>query len=75
MLVDLVGPEMGLLDQELNKLSVYIGAKSKIETEDVDKLVGNNRAADTFKIFDAVAAGAIAGMFINFGLSRRVVFR
>jgi putative flippase GtrA len=23
----------------------------------------------------AVAAGAVAGMFVNFGLSRRVVFR
>jgi DNA polymerase-3 subunit delta len=61
LLVDLVGPEMGLLDQEMLKLSIYVGARAKIDVEDVDKLVGNNRAADTWKIFDAVAAGNIQG--------------
>ncbi len=61
LLVDLVGPEMGLLDQELLKLSIYIGSKAKVDVEDVDKLVGNNRAADTWKIFDAIAAGNVKG--------------
>lgn len=61
LLVDLVGPEMGLLDQELLKLSIYVGKKPKIELEDVDKLVGNNRSADTWKIFDAIAAGNVKG--------------
>jgi DNA polymerase-3 subunit delta len=61
LLVDLVGPEMGLLDQEMLKLSIYVGAKAKIELPDVDKLVGNNRAADTWKIFDAIAAGNVPG--------------
>jgi DNA polymerase-3 subunit delta len=61
LLVDLVGPEMGLLDQELLKLSIYIGPKAKIDVEDVDKLVGNNRAADTWKIFDAIASGNVKG--------------
>jgi DNA polymerase-3 subunit delta len=61
LLVDLVGPEMGLLDQEMLKLSIYVGAKAKIEVADVDKLVGNNRAADTWKIFDAMAAGNVKG--------------
>lgn len=59
LLCELVDPEMGLLDQELAKLSVYIGARPRIEFADVDTLVGNNRAADVFKIFDAVAAGNI----------------
>src|SRR5262245_31692938 len=59
LLVDHVGPEMGLLDQEMQKLSVYVGARNKIEHEDVDKLVGNNRAADTWKIFDALAVGNV----------------
>lgn len=61
LLVDLVGPEMGLLDQELLKLSIYVGGKAKIDVEDVDTLVGNNRAADTWKIFDAIAAGNVKG--------------
>jgi DNA polymerase III subunit delta len=61
LLVDLVGPEMGLLDQEMLKLSIYIGPRAKIDVEDVDKLVGNNRAADTWKIFDALASGNMKG--------------
>lgn len=56
-LVELVGDEMGLLDQELSKLAVYVGDRSTIHRDDVDKLVGRNRAAETFKIFDAIAAG------------------
>jgi DNA polymerase-3 subunit delta len=59
LLTELVDPEMGLLDQELLKLSVYIGAKPRIEFADVDKLVGNNRAQDIWKIFDAIGAGNV----------------
>jgi DNA polymerase-3 subunit delta len=58
MLVDLVGPEMGLLDQELAKLAVYVGDAKKIDTEDVDKLVGLSRAENMWKIFDAIAAAS-----------------
>src|SRR5207248_1473827 len=59
LLTELVEPEMGLLDQELLKLSIYIGGKPKIEFADVDKLVGNNRAEDIWKMFDAIAAGNV----------------
>ncbi len=59
LLVDLVGPDMGLLDQELLKLSIYVGAKAKIDVADVDKLVGNSREESTWKIFDAIAAGNV----------------
>jgi DNA polymerase-3 subunit delta len=61
LLVDLVGPEMGLLDQELLKLAVYVGDHARIDTADVDRLVGNNRTANTFKIFDAMAAADVKG--------------
>lgn len=61
LLTELVDPEMGLLDQEMLKLSIYVGVRARIEFADVDTLVGNNRAADTFKIFDAVAAGNVKG--------------
>jgi DNA polymerase III subunit delta len=57
LLVDLVGAEMGILDQELAKLAVYVGAKAKIDTEDVDCLVGNSREQNTWKIFEAIGGG------------------
>ena len=50
LLIELIGPEMGLLDQELLKLAVYVGDRPKIDPADVDRLVGNNRTANTFKI-------------------------
>ena len=56
LLVDLIGDEMGLLDQELAKLAVYVGSASKIDVDDVDKLVGNSRAESTWKIFDLIGA-------------------
>jgi DNA polymerase-3 subunit delta len=57
LLVELVGPEMGLLDQELLKLALYVGAKPRIDSADVDKLVGSSRAEETWKIFTAIAQG------------------
>lgn len=60
LLVDLVGAEMGQLDQELAKLSVYVGGAERITEADVDRLVGNSREENTFKIFDAIAAGNAA---------------
>lgn len=54
LLIDLTGSEMGLLDQELAKLSVYIGDREKITVEDVDVLVGNNRSEKTFRIFELI---------------------
>jgi DNA polymerase-3 subunit delta len=61
LLIDLIGPEMGLLDQEIAKLAVYAGEAARISEEDVDRLVGNNRSENTFKIFDAIAQGDAAG--------------
>jgi DNA polymerase-3 subunit delta len=60
LLVDLVGPEMGLLDQELLKLAIFVGSRQQIETADVDKLVGSSRAESTWKIFDAIGEGRSA---------------
>jgi DNA polymerase-3 subunit delta len=57
LLVDLVGAEMGILDQELAKLAIYVGAKTKIETEDVDCLVGSCREQNTWKVFEAIGGG------------------
>ena len=57
LLVELIGPEMGLLDQEIAKLAIYVANRPRIELADVDRLVGNSRTQDTWKIFNAIAAG------------------
>jgi DNA polymerase-3 subunit delta len=61
LLVALVGQEMGLLDQELQKLAVYIGKRARIGEEEVDKLVGRSQGENTWKIFDAIGAGDVRG--------------
>jgi len=57
LLVDLVGPEMGQLDQELGKLAVYTRDNKEISEQDVDRLVGSSRSQSMWKIFDAIGAG------------------
>jgi DNA polymerase-3 subunit delta len=69
LLVELVGPEMGQLDQELQKLAAYVAAKNSIEEADVDRLVGSSREENTWKIFDAIAeANAAEALRILDGL-------
>jgi DNA polymerase-3 subunit delta len=58
LLADLVGAEMGQLDQEMAKLAVYVGDRKHIDADDVDKLVGSSRAEKTWTIFDAIAKGS-----------------
>jgi DNA polymerase-3 subunit delta len=57
LLVELVEPSLGLLDQELAKLATYVGDAAAISADDVDALCGRSRAAETFKIFDAIGQG------------------
>lgn len=57
LLADLIGPEMGQLDQEILKLAIYVGQRNRITDEDVDKLVGQSQAENTWKIFDFIADG------------------
>src|SRR5918993_3382365 len=52
MLVELVGPSMGVLDQELQKLKDYVGDRPAIDVPDVDGLTGRSRGANVFKILD-----------------------
>lgn len=59
LLVELIGPEMGLLAQELAKLATYIGDAGRIDVPDVDKLVGNSRTQEVWTIFDAISAGKV----------------
>jgi DNA polymerase-3 subunit delta len=66
-LVDLIGPDMGLLDQEILKLSLYVGTRSRIDVNDVDRLVGQSRGENVFHIFDAIAEGRNADALAMLG--------
>jgi DNA polymerase-3 subunit delta len=57
MLVELVGATMGVLDQELQKLTDFVGDRPTIDVKDVDELTGRSRGANVFKIMDAVGDG------------------
>jgi DNA polymerase-3 subunit delta len=49
---------MGLLDQELAKLTAYVGDRARIGLDDVRALVGGWRAETTWKMTDAVRDGS-----------------
>jgi len=53
----LAGDDLGLLDMELAKLSLYVGPREEIRPEDVDRLVGNSREENVFALLDAMAQG------------------
>ncbi|MGE0536156.1 MAG: DNA polymerase III subunit delta [Pirellulales bacterium] len=61
LLLELVGPELGLLDQELAKLTASLGAETRITTDLVADLVGGWRAKTTWEMLDTAAAGDAAG--------------
>ena len=66
LLVELVGPEVGLLAMELEKLSVYVGDKKTISRADVSKMVDAGRVEEIWRALDAATLGraseAIAGL-------------
>lgn len=63
LLVDLIGGDMGLLDQELAKLASYAADAKEISRADVDRCVGRSRTEQVWNIFDALAAGQSATAF------------
>lgn len=50
-----VGDDLGTLDAELNKLSIYVGDRKRITGSDVDVLVGHHREEQIWGITDAIA--------------------
>lgn len=58
-LVELIGPELGLLDQELAKLALMAGADRKITPELVKRSVGSWRAKTAWDMLDAALDGKI----------------
>jgi DNA polymerase-3 subunit delta len=56
-LVEMVGPELGLLDQELAKLALSAGPGGTISAELLRKSVGSWRAKTTWEMLDATLDG------------------
>jgi DNA polymerase III subunit delta len=57
VLVELAGSDMGVLDQEIAKLSAYVGNAPQIQAKDVDQLVGHSRLLTAWQMLDAAAEG------------------
>ena len=58
-LIEMVGPELGLLDQELAKLALVAGPGAKITPQQAGQLVGTWRAKTTWQMLDAVLDGHV----------------
>jgi DNA polymerase-3 subunit delta len=58
-LVELIGPELGLLDQELAKLALMAGDDKKISPELVSRTVGGWRTKTTWEMLDAALDGNV----------------
>jgi DNA polymerase III subunit delta len=57
LLVELVGPEVGLLASEVEKLATYVGDRKAITRDDVTRLVGAGRVETIWKALDAATTG------------------
>src|SRR5262245_54377463 len=53
-LITRIGPNARQLDQEIEKLSLYIGARKQIETADVTTVSSRNKQARAFALGDAL---------------------
>jgi DNA polymerase III subunit delta len=60
LLVELVGPEFGLLDQELAKLALFAGLGGTIDPDLVRDVVGGWKAKTVWELMDAACDGNAA---------------
>ncbi len=60
LLVELVGPEVGLLASEVEKLAVYVGERAAIRRDDVARMVGAGRIETIWRTIDAATTGQAA---------------
>ncbi len=61
LLVEMTGPEPGLLDQELAKLAATLGSGGEITSQLIHDLVGGWRTKTTWEMIDAIVAGDAPG--------------
>lgn len=57
MLLEIIGPELGLLDQELSKLALFAGEGGQIDVPMVRDVVGGWRTNTIWELVDAAADG------------------
>ena len=57
LMVELVGPEIGLLASEVGKLIVYVGDRKQIRRDDVARMVGSGRIDSIWETLDHATTG------------------
>lgn len=57
LLAELVGPNLIMLDSELEKLAIYAGGEERISSSTVEVLVGAVTQESIFALVDAIASG------------------
>ena len=57
LMVELVGPELGLMVNELGKLAAYVGTAPTITRDDVAAMVGSGRVLEIWKVIDLATTG------------------
>jgi DNA polymerase-3 subunit delta len=56
-LLDVIGPEFGLLDQEVGRLALYTGSSNKVTEKLVREMGGGWRAKTAWEVIDAALSG------------------
>lgn len=64
-LLEIVGPQLGLLDQELAKLAAFVGDQKHVTADVVNDLVGGWRAKTTWDMLDAALAGDASAALVQ----------
>lgn len=59
-LIDYVGPEPGLLENEIEKMCLYAEGREQVRPQDLSDLVGQTREEKIFAVMDAAAAGRLS---------------
>ena len=67
LLQDLVGGDLMSLRTELEKLSLYVGDKGRIEEGDVQEIGGEVRSPSAFQLAEAILKGDLKGGFDALG--------
>ncbi len=61
LMVDLVGPEPGLLAMEVDKLAAFVGDRKEIAREDVGQMVSAGRTLAVWEMIDRATIGDLTG--------------
>lgn len=64
LLSELIGEDLGVLDQELSKLASFVGARKSISAEDVRGLVGGWKTETTWALTDGVRDGRLGDALV-----------